>query len=175
MAWTQYWERHDTRNVVASVMRLGSAWVESNGDKPVETQSQRTRNTKGRTGLWNCVKFNATGSDLVVKSTKAGDTVRLMTAREFKEARNVKGQEAKKAYNEYLRTNGRASTAALAAALTSGELLVKGYRDGKNAVSVNFVKASSLKDPDADKGKTVDEMTEEELLAALEAKRAQKN
>lgn len=90
--------------------------------------------------------------------------MRLLTAKEFKESRGLKGQDGRREYNEYLRTQGRANTAGLAAALTKGDLLVKGYRDFKGSLSVSFAKAGAIKDP---KGKGGAKVTREAALAEL--------
>jgi hypothetical protein len=92
------------------------------------------------------VQFGQSAS-VVTTSNKWGTTVRLMTAKEFKTAKGIKGQDARRQYNDYIKEHGKANTAALAAALTSGELLVRSARDSKSSVGVNFIKASSLKAP----------------------------
>ena len=109
-------------------------------------------------------------TQIVTKQTKFGHTVRLMTAKEFKEMHGLKGQEGKRMYNEYLRERGKANTAGLAAALTSGDLFVKGYTDRKNSLTVQFTKASSIKDPAPDVGKVkemIGGMTEAEKAEIL--------
>lgn len=111
------------------------------------------------------VQFQADASVVSTQNARTGTTtVRLQTAKEFKTAKGLKGQEGRKAYNEYLREHGKANTAGLAAALTSGELLVKGVRDSKNSMAVSFVKASSIKDPAPVKAAVP---TKEEALAVL--------
>lgn len=92
------------------------------------------------------VQFNQS-ANVVTTTTKAGTTVRLQTAKEFKTEKGLKGQEARRQYNAYLREQGKASTAGLAAALTTGQLLARSYRDSKGSVGVNFIKASAIKDP----------------------------
>ena len=115
------------------------------------------------------VSFGADASAVSSHNAKTGvSTVRLMTAKEFKTAKGLTGQAAKKAYNDYLREQGKANTAGLAAAMTSGELLVKGYQAGKNGLRVSFAYASKLKDP---KSQADAAMSQEdaELVAALKA------
>lgn len=109
------------------------------------------------------VSFNTEAQSVTVTS-KFGTTVRLQTAKEFKAAKGLKGQAARKEYNAYLREQGKASTAGLAAALTTGELLVRSYRSSKGSVSVNFMKASAIKDPKATKAA---EPSRADALAAL--------
>lgn len=86
----------------------------------------------------------------VTTTNKTGTVVRLMTAKEFKQANHVKGQEARRKYNDYLREHGKASTAGLAAELTKGNLLVRSFRDSRGSMAVSFIKADKLKDPKTD-------------------------
>lgn len=109
------------------------------------------------------VTFNSNSNVVVSVNPKTqAETVRLMTAKEFKTSKGIKGNEAKRQYNAYLKEHGKASTAGLAAALTSGELLVTSVRDSKNKLAVSFTKASSLKDP-AEKSETAPAITAESL------------
>lgn len=108
------------------------------------------------------VKFNTT--DLITTTTKFGTCTRLMSAKEFKAARGLTGNAAKLEYNNYLRMNGKSSTALLAAKLTTGEWIPKIERDTKHTHTVTFLKTASIKDPvskdakaSADKLKTENE------------------
>lgn len=99
--------------------------------------------------LNSLVQFGSS-SDVVTKQSKTGGTtVRLLTAKEFKTARGLKGNEASREYNAYLREQGRANTAGLAAAMSTGQLLVKRLTGTKNGCTVGFVFADGLKDPKA--------------------------
>jgi hypothetical protein len=68
-----------------------------------------------------------------------------------------------------LRDNGQANTAGLAAALTSGELLVRGVQDSAKSMRVSFIKRSQIRDPKANgsEGPSLSEATPEHLQAAL--------
>jgi hypothetical protein len=103
----------------------------------------------------------------VTSVTKFGTTVRLQTAKEFKSAQGLKGQDGRRAYNAYLREQGKASTAGLAAALTGGELLVRSYRDSKGSVGVNFIKASAIKDPVAKADRVVPPVIDDAAVMAF--------
>ena len=124
------------------------------------------------------IKFGQASSAVMSTNPKTGGTsVRLLTAREFKNEYGLKGKEATRQYNDYLRAQGRANTAGLAAALTSGELLVKGFSDFRTSLRVSFVKASKLKDPKTNEKPAVTRetalaelgLTEEKLAALLAA------
>lgn len=94
------------------------------------------------------VSFNANANAVESYNSKMKTTtVRLLTAKEFKGARGLKGNEASRAYNAYIREHGLANTAGLAAALTSGDLLVRSARDSAKSLNVSFVKKSAIKDP----------------------------
>lgn len=107
------------------------------------------------------VQFNQS-ANVVTTTSKFGTTVRLQSAKEYKGAHGLKGQAGRKAYNDYLREQGKASTVALVTALAQGTLLVRSARDSKSSVGVNFIKASAIKDP-----VRAAEPTEAELCAKL--------
>ena len=92
-------------------------------------------------------------TEVAKKTYRGGYTgERLLSAVEYKRAHDLKGSEGKRAYNQYLRENGKANTAGLAAALTTGELLVKGYRPSKNGLQISLLHASMIKDPSTKSG-----------------------
>jgi hypothetical protein len=140
------------------------------GPKPDKCRGadQTTNPLEGRTYIvmnQALVSFEPTAS-AVTTTNKFGTTIRLQTAKEFKTAKGLKGQDGRRQYNAYLSAQGKASTAGLAAALTGGELLVRSYRDSKGSVGVNFIKASSIKDPVAH-GASAAQPTEAEACALL--------
>jgi hypothetical protein len=94
------------------------------------------------------VTFDA-GTRTVALVGRGYSGVRLQTAAEFKRSRGLKGQEARRHYNEYLRLNGRANTGGLAAAMSTGELLVTGFRDYEKSgrMNVTFMRKDRIKDP----------------------------
>jgi hypothetical protein len=94
------------------------------------------------------ISFDASANAVTSYNEKMKTTtLRLLTAKEFKTARGLKGNAASVAYNAYIREHGLANTAGLAAALTSGELLVRSARDSSKSLNVSFVKKSAIKDP----------------------------
>lgn len=116
------------------------------------------------------ITFDAS-ANAVTTTKKSGTTVRLMTAKEYKHAKGLKGQAGRRAYNAYLLEQGKANTAGLAAALTSGELLIKSWRNGKNAGTIGYVKRSSIV-PAAEEAKTfASTLSDKELLAIIEARK----
>jgi hypothetical protein len=96
--------------------------------------------------MLNLVQFDTAANAVTSFNEKTKTTsCRLLNKKEFSNSRNLKGGEAKRAFNEYLRVQGKVNTAGLAGALTTGELLVKGVQDTPNGMTVRLVKASSLK------------------------------
>ncbi len=99
-----------------------------------------------------------------VNSKTGGTSVRVLRAGEFREEYKSKhpgatNKEIKREYAAYYRGAIGANTASLAAAMTTGELGVEGYRVNKDGskVVVTFVKAT----------KETDGVNREELEAAL--------
>ena len=112
------------------------------------------------------VSFSTTDIVKSQNSRTGSVTVRLMSAKEFKTARGLSGQEGKRQYNDYLREQGKANTAGLAAAMSTGELLVKRFQSTKNGCSVGFVKRDSIRDPKQKKGEVKD-VSKADALKAL--------
>lgn len=85
-----------------------------------------------------------------VKNEKFGMTgTRLMTGKEFSLANNVKGAESKRRYNAYLKENGQANMGALASEMTTGKLIVVGFKnyDKSGKLNVAFQRVDKIKDP----------------------------
>ncbi len=119
---------------------------------PWKTLSKVNSIFKGK--AMQLVTFDATSAQMVcaVNPKSKASTMRLFSAKEFKAqlagADDMTGNERKAAFNAYLRQYGKAGTGGLAAAMSSGELLVKGVTDSKNGLTVRFIKAGSIKDPE---------------------------
>lgn len=114
------------------------------------------------------IQFGTDALTVTLENAKQkSTTVRLLTAKEFKDAKGLKGQEARKAYNDYLRTHGGANTAGLAAAMSSGELLVKSAKDYRGSLTVSFIKKSAIKDPVKAVPAVVVPKTAEEIMAMI--------
>lgn len=136
---------------------------------PEELRQFRGETHKGKQMQTSLIQFNQSASAIVTQNSRTNAvSVRLLSAKEYKDQHGLKGKDGTRQYNDYLRQQGRANTAGLAAALTSGELLVKGFRDFKGSMNVNFVKASQIKDPKAAEKPVITE-AELELLAAVKA------
>lgn len=97
------------------------------------------------------VSFNANANAIAISNPKQGMTgARLMTAAEWKKANGLglTARQKSNGYNAYLRESGKANTAELAAAMTSGRLLVTAHKawnkSGKRQVT--FIDADKLKD-----------------------------
>lgn len=98
------------------------------------------------------VQFGSEALTMTLENAKQkSTTVRLLTAKEFKDGKGLKGQAGRTAYNAYLRESGGANTAGLAGLMSSGELLVLGRKSyaasGKHVIT--FIEKSKIKDPTA--------------------------
>lgn len=85
-----------------------------------------------------------TDKGVVSTDSKQGHCDRLMTAKEFKDSRGVKGQDAKRQYLEYVRANGLNANAYVSALIAKGEIVVKGVQRGKNGGRISYATAASL-------------------------------
>lgn len=97
------------------------------------------------------VQFGQGASTVEISNDKTGcKGARLLSAAEFKRTldKALSAREKANKFNAYLRESGKANTAALAGALTSGELLVVGFKgwekSGKSQVT--FLDASKVVD-----------------------------
>lgn len=99
--------------------------------------------------MQNLIQFGSNTSVVKKETTNAkGEvtavSVRLQSAREYKDAHGLKGQVGKRAYNAYLAENGKANTAAFAAAMSTGQILIKGFKKTRVGGSVTFVDAATV-------------------------------
>lgn len=96
--------------------------------------------------------------------TKTGTTTRLMTKQEFKTAHpEWAGNRLSKEYNQHIKDNGKAMASAAVAFINQSGLLLKGVRNTKNTISLNFVKPESLESKPR-KGRTI---TADQIKATL--------
>jgi hypothetical protein len=121
------------------------------------------------------VQFESTVAVVRTENAKTKTTgIRLQTAKEWKEANSAANisrtsNQVKQAYNDYLRTAGAANTAGLAAALTTGKLLVKGVQNTPKGMTVRFLKADAMEAAPVN----ASALGVKELMDALKAKQVE--
>lgn len=111
--------------------------------------------------------FNGNAITTVNEKMKC-TTVRLLTAKEYKTKRGLKGNAGTIAYNAYLRAEGQANPEGLIKKLASGDLILRSVKDFPGSMQFGVIKKSALRDPVGRVAAPV-AMTREELLAQLAA------
>lgn len=93
--------------------------------------------------------FNPADKAIVLVKTKLRTGARLMTKKEFKEANGVTGAEARRQFNEYIRTNGVNSNVRLGALLNAGQILTTNFTKTVNGWQASGKWASAVEDKPA--------------------------